>query len=101
MSIAVSVCIFITMSAFINNLFDFSSDYYADYDYNIVTYCTEENLQEILQLNNIDEYFMGYFTKDHQNFRIYDKSKINVDEEYNTKENLDEIRLSINGNIWT
>ena len=40
-SIAVSVCVFITINAFIGNAFDISQNYYEDYEYNIKVYCNK------------------------------------------------------------
>lgn len=79
-SIAVSVCIFITMNTFINNMFDFSSNYYRDFDYNIKAYIhetgKEDEINQIIALDYIDEYFIKYDTKDYNYLRIYDASKV-------------------------
>lgn len=102
-SIAVSVCIFITMNTFINNMFDFSSNYYEDYDYNIKLSMSniesEEDLNKLLELEDIDEYFMLYDTKGHDYIRIYDRNKVNKSLDYysDKAEELGYISMSIKG----
>lgn len=77
-SLAVSIFIFITMNSFLVNMFDFSSNYYEDYDYNVRVYCrgeTEETVEKITSLNYIDESFVLYENQDYM--KIKDLSKIN------------------------
>lgn len=51
-SITVSIFIFITMSSFINNMFDFSSGYYKDYGYDLrVNLGEETDVEQILKLD--------------------------------------------------
>ncbi|MCI8518638.1 MAG: ABC transporter permease [Clostridia bacterium] len=76
-SIAVSICIFITMNAFINNMFDFSEKYYEKYDYNMQIYSfDEEDVDYITKLEDIDDCFCLYQEEDYEMLRIYDKTKI-------------------------
>ncbi len=79
-SIAVSICIFITMSAFINNMFDFSSSYYTDYEYNVNVSFTsntrEESANKVMQLDNIDEHFITYIIDENSYLEIRDQSKL-------------------------
>lgn len=77
-SLAVSIFIFITMNSFLVNMFDFSSNYYEDYDYNVRVYCrgeAEETVEKITSLNYIDESFVLYENQDYM--KIKDLSKIN------------------------
>lgn len=78
-SIAVSVFVFICMSAFINQMFDYSMVYYTDYSYNVEINGdfgpNEEIAKSILRLDNIDEAYMSYNME--SSFFIEDKSKIN------------------------
>lgn len=77
-SLAVSIFIFITMSSLLANMFDVTSNYYEDYDYNIMIYCRgneQEDVDKITKLSNIDEYFVLY--ENEQALRIKDLSKIN------------------------
>ena len=79
-SIAVSICIFITMNTFINNMFDIGTSYYEDYDYNFKIYCQAEDLNYILGLEGIEEYYTLYQDKNYSYIRIYDKSKVSKEE---------------------
>ena len=78
-SLAVSIFIFITMNAFITNMFDFTTNYYTDYDYNVTVYGLDSNniesLDKILALESIEDYFMLYDYRDN-GIKITDKSKI-------------------------
>lgn len=77
-SLAVSIFIFIAMSSLLANMFDVTSNYYEDYDYNIMIYCRgneQEDVDKITKLSNIDEYFVLYENK--QSLKINDLSKIN------------------------
>jgi len=80
LSIAISVFIFITMNAFIVNAFDLAGNYYQEYDYNMKFYTNLEKLSEneikkLLSLDNIEETFKIYSSKN--NIKIRDFSKIN------------------------
>lgn len=75
-SIAVSICIFITMNAFVNNMFDFTGDYYEDYDYNVWIIPNTDDISNIAALDEVDEYYLLYETENHEYLRIYDESKI-------------------------
>lgn len=81
-SIAVSVCIFITMSVYINNMFDFSANYYKDYGYNMSIYANDEQASKVVSLDNIDEYFLLYSEENYDCIKIYDKSKIEDEDSY-------------------
>lgn len=99
-SIAVSIFIFITMSAFINNMFDFSSGYYKDYGYNMKVYCKDDSLNTILALEDIDEHFILYNAEDYAYLRVYDLNRIIRNDVYFTLEDLEEsefIGISIMG----
>ena len=78
-SIAVSIFVFITMSTFINNMFDYTSNYYQQFDYNVVVNSRIESIdkeiQKVKQCENADEVFAPYVVKDF--FKIYDLSKLN------------------------
>ncbi len=81
-SIAVSICIFITMNSFLANAFDVANLYYTDYDYNIELYDLEgtENddfANKIRSLDTVDEVFLKYRTDDGYYMRIFDVDKIN------------------------
>ncbi len=85
MSIAISVFVFITMDVFITNAFDYSGNYYEDYDYNLILYGNLDNLSEselnkALSLDNINEHFMLYESKEDY-IEIKDLSKINETEQ--------------------
>ena len=86
-SIAVSVCIFITMNAYMTNMFDLSSEYYKNPYYNIkITQGREEtDLKQFLNLENIETAFLQYQEEKDNYFRIYDKTRLepnNPNEEY-------------------
>lgn len=78
-SLAVSIFIFITMNAFITNMFGFTANYYTDYDYNVIIYGLNSNniesIDKILSLESIEDYFMLYSYRDN-GIKITDKSKI-------------------------
>lgn len=77
-SIAVSIFVFIAMNVFITNAFDFTSNYYTDYDYNLEVFTngetSEEDLSQLLSLDNIEESFRLYHTQ--SSFKIKDETKI-------------------------
>ncbi|MDE5830517.1 MAG: FtsX-like permease family protein, partial [Clostridia bacterium] len=79
-SITVSIFIFITMSTFVNNMFDFSGKYYQNPDYNVKVYFAKENLEQVLALDDIEEYFLLYETKEHSYLKIYDLDKVKLQE---------------------
>lgn len=77
-SLAVSIFIFIAMSSLLANMFDVTSNYYENYDYNIMIYCRgheQEDVDKITKLSNIDEHFVLY--ENEQSLKIKDLSKIN------------------------
>lgn len=78
-SITISIFIFITMSTFVNNMFDFTSGYYKSPDYNIKVNFAKENLEQIIALDDIEEYFLLYETKGY-NLNIYDLDKVKLQE---------------------
>ncbi|MCI8396543.1 MAG: ABC transporter permease [Clostridia bacterium] len=83
-SIAVSVCIFITMNTYITNMFDISSKYYKDQDYNIrISSGREEvDLKQFLTLDGIEKSFLQYQEEHSNYFRIYDKTKLEPNNPY-------------------
>lgn len=77
-SLAVSIFIFIAMSSLLANMFDVTSNYYENYDYNIMIYCRgheQEDVDKITKLSNIDEHFVLY--ENEKSLKIKDLSKIN------------------------
>lgn len=76
-SIAVSVFIFITMNAFITNMFDLTGQYYEDYDYNFVVESskfTDEEINKIVKQESVESYHILYQPK--RMYEIRDLSKI-------------------------
>ena len=81
-SIAVSIFIFITMNAFITNMFDLTGDYYTDYNYNMelnLGTVTAEEIKQIVTQDNIERYTILYNQSDGV-LKIKDLSKINKKE---------------------
>ena len=77
-SLAISIFIFIAMSSLLANMFDVTSNYYENYDYNIMIYCRgheQEDVDKITKLSNIDEHFVLY--ENEKSLKIKDLSKIN------------------------
>ncbi len=87
-SIAVSIFVFIAMNAFITNAFDFADDYYTDYDYNFMVSpgeeISDEDLNQLLSLDNIDESFRLY--RSASALKIRDLTKINEVEGHELEE---------------
>ncbi len=81
-SLAVSICIFITMNAFLTNMFGMTERYYKDYEYNIRIMSrdtiSEEEYREISKLENIEEKFTIYNMPQISSIEITDMSKVNV-----------------------
>lgn len=78
LSLAVSIFVFISMNSFVVNMFDLSSSYYEDYDYNMYIYFREEDrnyLDSIKKLQNMDECFVLYESDSY--LKITDFSKVN------------------------
>ena len=79
-SLAVSIFIFITMSAFINEGFRQSSNYYTNYDYNLVISLgnnySSSQIDEITNLDNINKSFSLYNSE--SNIIMRDFSMINT-----------------------
>lgn len=76
-SIAVSVFIFITMNAFITNMFDLTGQYYEDYDYNFIVVSskfTDEEINKIVKQESVESYHILYQPK--RMYEIRDLSKI-------------------------
>ena len=76
-SIAVSVFIFITMNAFITNMFDLTGQYYEDYDYNFIVESskfTNEEINKIVKQESVESYHILYQPK--RMYEIRDLSKI-------------------------
>ena len=79
-SIAVSIFVFITMNAFIVNMFQESQTYYKDYDYNIelnVGKVSNEEIDRIFSLDNIKQYSILYCTN-YGVIKIKNLDKINL-----------------------
>lgn len=79
-SLAVSIFVFITMSAFINEGFRQSSNYYTNYDYNLVISLgnnySSSQIDEITNLDNINKSFSLYNSE--SNIIMRDFSMINT-----------------------
>ena len=76
-SIAVSVFIFITMNAFITNMFDLTGQYYEDYDYNFIVESskfTDEEINKIVKQESVESYHILY--RPANTYEIRDLSKI-------------------------
>ncbi len=75
-------------------MFEFSSGYYEDYEYNIKLIPNTDDISSIMALEDIDEYYFLYEVKPQDYLRIYDRSKIaqindlQEDSEGNTHMNL-------------
>ena len=75
-SLTVSIFVFISMNAFINEGFKTTSNYYTDYDYNIqIAAHTNVNLDYIKKLNNINKSYVLYHASD--DFVLEDLLKVN------------------------
>ena len=86
-SLTISIFIFITMNALLINMFDMSSNYYEDYDYNIRLYLRgnePSDVDKIKKVNYIDECFVLY--ENEKNLKIFDLDKINEIEEIELSE---------------
>lgn len=81
-SLTVSIFVFISMFAFINEGFKQSSNYYKDYDYNYkVTFnnnSSKDKINEIRNLDSVNASYLVYHTN--SNIMIDDISKINPEE---------------------
>lgn len=75
-SIVVSVFVFIAMNSFINYGFKLSLAYYTDYDYNMVALASENQLDKIKKLDNIDSITPIYYSP-RESFVMKDMSKVN------------------------
>lgn len=78
-SITVSIMIFIIMNSFIGNAFDFTSEYYKDYEYNVDFWSAEDlsknDIEKIKKMENTNSYIELY--RRIGNFvSVYDLSKI-------------------------
>lgn len=80
-SLAVSIFIFITMNAYLTNMFGMTEKYYKDYEYNVRLWSRnsieKEECDEILKLNNIEESYITYMMPKGSTIKITDKTKIN------------------------
>lgn len=69
--------IFITMNAFITNMFDLTGQYYEDYDYNFIVESskfTDEEINKIVKQESVESYHILYQPK--RMYEIRDLSKI-------------------------
>lgn len=76
-SLSVSIFIFITMNSLLTNMFGITNNYYEDFEYNMLFYCSkddEENINKTKKLNNIDELFLVYEAEEY--LKIKDLSHI-------------------------
>lgn len=76
-SIAVSVFIFISMNAFITNMFGLAGQYYEDYDYNFIvesSKLTDEEINKIVKQESVESYHILY--QPANTYKIKDLSKI-------------------------
>lgn len=84
-SLAVSICIFITMNAFLTNMFGMTDKYYKDYEYNVSIYprkeISEDECNKILNLENIEERYILYKMPKTSTIKITDMSKVVKKEE--------------------
>ena len=86
-SLTVSIFIFISMNAFINETFKQSTRYYVDYDYNLIirnglSDLKEDVVDNIKKMNNINKSYVTYIVKNGET-KIKDMSMVNVtDEDY-------------------
>lgn len=81
-SITVSIFTFITMNAFITNMFSLSGNYYQDYNYNISVSASnrqisDEIAQKIITHQSVESYSLNYNERDDLDLKIRDLSKIN------------------------
>ncbi len=76
-SISVSIFIFITMNAFITNMFGLTNTYYEDYNYNLLIRgdLNNDEINKIVSHESVQSYSTLYETKDY--LKIKDLSKIN------------------------
>ena len=77
-SLVISIFIFITMNVLVINMFNFSSNYYKEYDYNVKLYISDAELSDVDKIKNsnfINECFVLYENKN--NLKIFDLNKIN------------------------
>ena len=87
-SIAVSIFVFITMNAFITNMFDLTGNYYTDYNYNMelnLGTITDEEMNQIVTQDNIERYTILY-KQESGVLKIKDLSKINPNSKELTEE---------------
>ena len=82
-SITVSIVLFITMNVFITNMVGQANYYYKDLDYDIQVSqegnkeLTQDTINKIRSLNNIEEVFTAYKPKTNRDIKITDSSKFN------------------------
>ncbi len=77
-SLTISIIAFISMSTFINEMFDVANNYYKTYDYNLSISginIKESDVDKILSLKNVSNLHILYETKN--TLKIKDLSKIN------------------------
>lgn len=77
-SLAVSIFVFIAMNVVIVNAFDLTGYYYEDYDYNIrvsVYESTEDQIEQIKDLDNINKMFVLYTLDESGQFVVKDLSR--------------------------
>ncbi len=76
-SLTISILVFISMSAFINETFRESAEYYTDFDYTVEFYnaseLTPETLAQIRNLKNYEDIFLVYESRHYIEFDNIDK----------------------------
>lgn len=98
-SLAVSICIFITMNAFLTNALGMAGVYYKDYDYNMIISqdsqkeISQEAASQIIALDNITESFSTYRNTEY--IKIMDLSKVSEANELSEEVKVDENGLAI------
>lgn len=90
-SLSVSIFVFISMNAFINETIGRSADYYTDYPYNVGiridrdNSISDEELNAIRNLTDVDKSYVLYENKSTLNIKDLSHVIINKDEERNLK----------------
>ena len=89
-SMVISVFLFITMSSFISYGLESTSNYYTDYDYNVVlnsgmSPIYQGDLNKITSIEGVTDVFKLY-SDNTEDFKIFDTSKVNLQDELELSE---------------
>ena len=89
-SMVISAFLFITMSSFISYGLESTSNYYTDYDYNVVlnsgmSPIDQGDLNKIISIEGVTDVFKLYLDST-EDFKIFDTSKINLQDELELSE---------------